>query len=378
MLSTKLTGVNPIPVPYIPSNIEDSEDSEDSEDRSDFSVFESSLSQTVEPGDLFDVGKTFSLTRAEIATKKQLPWFKIGRRSPYLLALFEDPYRIVQFFFGKEFWPSSTLEYLGPVYKLSFLNVFSKLHLHHPQNILVLSNFSTEAQPVIGKEPALLLNSTPEKRTLLKIATPPSDMEIDASQKGVWDDSACFLVNVVTELLMPVDEDTPSLKPDPLMSVADEALYDARDIASTVHVFYPQRCTEAVHASLSQENVEQGDIQLKTHILGKPSMPVPPHGLHENAFLHDAHDPACTVGAFEDNLLPKASSKSKSIQENPTLTNPSHQSSVPQKNNRAFHILRKKNQKNLTYSGPRRRGRICECSTHSPNTHARKPNKNSM
>lgn len=64
MVSNTLKGKNLIPFPFVLSNTEAVEET------SELSWFKSSLSQTVELEDLFNVSKTFSLTRSEIAAKK--------------------------------------------------------------------------------------------------------------------------------------------------------------------------------------------------------------------------------------------------------------------------------------------------------------------
>ncbi len=324
---------------------------------SELSWFKSSLSQTVEPEDLFDVAKNFSLTRGQIAAKNRLLWFKIGGRSPYLLALFENPYRVVEFFFGKECWPSGTSEYfsfyiLGPMYTFSFLDVFSKLYLHHPQNVLVLSNFSTESQPEIGKGINNAPISASEKGALLKSAVPPQDdhMEMEACQTAILDDCVPPLVNVMAEPLIPLlpsDQSEPSLKPTLWLISMDPPLCDPKEAPNTVHTPCPNRGAEAGYVSSSQENIEQSDVKLEAYVIAQPLIPAYSDEQNENILFCDAQ------GLQDAHPIP---------------TQISPPDSVPTKKNNTRLTLHKKPPQNVTYPGPRRRARLCECHKHQPGT----------
>ncbi len=351
MISTTLTGVNPIPLPYVSSK------TEEAEGMYELSWFKSSLSQTVEPGDLFDVAKTFSLTRSEIAAKKRRPWFKIGGRSPYLRPLFEDPYRVVEFFLGKEFWPSSTSEYfsfyiLRPMYTLSPLDVFSKLYLHHPQNVLVLSNFSTDSQPAIGKVMNNAPSSASEKAALFKSAAPPQavHIEMEAWQTGILDDGVPALLNVMAEPfipLLPSDESEPSLKPMLSLTPMDPPLCDPKEGPNTVHTPYPHRGAEAGYMCPSQENIEQGYVKLKSYVIADPLIPV-------------------SFDAPNESILSCDAQGLKNTHPIPTQITPPE--SVPTQKNVQRLTLHKKPPQNITYPGPRRRPRLCECHKHQPRT----------
>ena len=346
MLSNTLKGTNPIPFPFVLSNTEEAEGS------SEISWFASSLSQTVELEDLFNVSKTFSLTRSEIATQKRRPWFKIGGRSPYLLTLIIDPYRIVKFFFGKECWPSSTTEYfplyiVHSVYSFAFLDIFSNLYLHHPQNVLVLSNVSTESQPVIVQGENMPQNNLSEKEALLTVALSRGmHINMEACQTAVLDDPVCPLMETMPTSLIPlssVNENVPFLQPIPLITFMDVPLCDTKDAPS------------------SQENVRQSDVQSETYVTAESFMPVSSDVVQENVPLCDRHALQCAVCVLEDDPLPKECVNSDLIQGHLILTKPSHQEYIPTKNNKNSRTLRKKT---FVYSGPRRRARVCECPKH--------------
>lgn len=273
-----------------------------------------------------------------------------------------DPYRIVEFFFGKECWPSDRTEYFplyitmyNSMYSFAFLDIFSNLYLHHPQNVLVLSNVSTESQPVIAKEIDLPQNSTSEKEAaLLTVAlSPDMHINIEACQTAVLDDPVCPLMNAMTTPLIPLspsNENVPFLQQIPLITFMNVPLCDAKDTPS------------------SPENVKQSGIQSETYVTAESFMPVSSDVVQENVPLCDKTPLQCDVCVLEDDCLPKECVNSDLIQDRPILTKPSHQESLPTKNDRTPHNLRKKIQKNFTYSGPRRRARICECSKHNPGT----------
>ena len=317
-MSHTLTGVSINPTPHI--SILPKEEEEISE----FSWFQSSLSQTVESADLFDITNSLSVARSKITAKKRRPWFKIGGRSPYLLSLVKDPYRVVEFFLGKECWPNGITEYfpfhiMYSVYPLSFPDIISNLYFAHPQNILLLPTFSTAPQPIVTQSVTLAFAQTPQNQG-------PKNKRLVKNPKPTALD---------TEI-------------GPL---------------------------ETIRVECFEEEVLEGEglADLPLDRIPEHLPPNSPNGSDEPASSLEScllclgiDAQVCAIKDESSHIQPQGEPSSKSPQEL-TLPHLLPASTAVQSEETMPHTFLRKAQRNVNYPGPRRSARVCEC--HKQDSH---------